>query len=252
VLYRNLSVDFATVSQFYTGVIGFDGVRWFDSRGWTAGQGRPSPVSSKYYFINGHIHDTLFGPIYAERVENVTMDHISGDALKGGKIIRNVTINYLGGSGLSSHSDLYQLSGAHDGLLIENLTATNVNNARVFMMESFLGRDVESNATTGFVGVEDSPAFDPRFTIRNITIRNMNVQFAPGTAAHTSHMMGYFQNVLVQNSSFGGLLVRDQFSHGGADNVVLEDSGFTSYTYAGGYVLPEGVFIKNGGQVLSR
>jgi hypothetical protein len=140
-----VSFDYANVIQYYREddqEVWFDQTRWFDSLGWLHTGDSMTPVRTLMYGGKSYVTDALAenmvqGFVEVSLVRNSRMQNISGDALQNSRLVLNDTVDNLGGTILTWHADLLQYFGNLDNIIVDHVTATNVNGAQNFFLDPY-------------------------------------------------------------------------------------------------------------------
>jgi len=138
--FKNLSFDFSTISQYYGGeAIWFDNCRWFESEGWTASypDTRLKPVRANFYATDSLAEDMLYGFTWAQLVRNSTTRKISGDAYQGSMMILNCQAINVDGTVRSHHSDIYQIIGHHQNVIVYGLDTENITWTQCMFLDHY-------------------------------------------------------------------------------------------------------------------
>jgi hypothetical protein len=184
-------------------------------------------------------------------VRNSVARQISGDVFQNNGMVIGCDVDNVDGAILEHHTDLIQVFGARDNMIVADLNATNLNLVQSFFLEpSFEGTADESArwlSNSAFVNINIDIA--PVFRWNANAGAMVNAGGAPW-----SQMLSRFDHVLFDNIELANqrfILRSDvtglQAFH--ARNVVLRNFGFHPDSfgqYAGsGSSLPAGVQVVN-------
>jgi hypothetical protein len=263
--FRHMSFDFLFLGQFYgnfkseNSAYWFDDCKWYLSSGWATdldidenkGISR-SPVRGNYYVTDSLAYDTIFAFIGAKIVRGSRLEQISGDCLQNSEFIVNTTLNNIDGTIQGHHTDVYQMWGAQDNVIMYKVSADNLNSTQAFFLEptfqSPLGYPQYKMTNSAFVDCE----------IINDTITNRNGTIANWGGPPWSQMVSQFNHILFKNLSlpYQRFYLRNDNTNNQAwhaENVIFEnvELHWATYdqlcnAYSDAYTgPPEGVTITN-------
>ena len=227
--WKNVTFDFNNISQYYDDgeqIAWFDNVVFYDSSGWTGNSNRLVLVRGQYFFTNGESHDILYALPQALLIRNSKIYNISGDVFQNSKMILKSTVDNVDGSVLTHHTDLYQMFGQMDNVILYDITARNLKLAQsIFLQPTY-------------------PAGNSRFTMSNSAFVDLRFINEPIYASDGSTIGGppwsqfqsSFDHILFDNVSLPNQqLIIDEKTEGrdawGAKNVVFKNSRFIWRTY---------------------
>lgn len=140
--FKHLSFNLEQLGQIYGNYASVNSAYWFDdckfylSSGWTNEySGITIPVRGAYYVTDSTAIDTVYAFPNAKLVRGCVLEKISGDCLQNSEFIVNITIDNVDGTVLTHHTDLYQMFGAMDNVIMYKVTATNLNETQSFFLE---------------------------------------------------------------------------------------------------------------------
>jgi hypothetical protein len=258
--FKHMSFDFAFLGQFYgnftsdSSAYWFDDCKWYLSSGWAVEipELSRSPVRGNYYVTDSLAYDTIFAFIGAKLVRGSRLEQISGDCLQNSEFIVNTTLNNIDGTILEHHTDVYQMWGAQDNVIMYKVTADNLNSTQAFFLEptyrSTVGSPQHKMINSAFVDCE----------IINDTIADSGGTIDNWGGPPWSQMVSQFDHILFKNLSlpYQRFFLRNDVTNNQAwhaENVIFENVKLHWATYdqlcnasSDDYTgPPEGVTITN-------
>lgn len=156
--WSGVSFDMSKISQFYDAIHWFNNCRFYSPDGWLASYAshpQSFRMDGEYYATNSRVEEMLYGFTYGTLLRNCYLYKISGDALQGTLCVLNTTVDTIDGELLEHHSDIYQMFGAFENILIYNMDAININACQTFFLEptyySALGNPQHALSNAAFV-----------------------------------------------------------------------------------------------------
>ncbi len=220
--WKGVSMDLYTIGQFYNGTNWFDSVTWFSSGNMVAlsvAEKVSSPTNSPSFMTDSEVKDTLYGTTNQMLVRNTKLVRVFGDAFQNSLFVVNSSLHDMINL-TPHHTDIYQMFGAMDNLIVYNTVARNVKGAQAIFLEptfySTIGQPQNRLTNAAFIDVDFEITSNPE----NPPYSQMMSQF--------EHML--FKNVKISNQRF---IPRSSETNNQAwfgKNIVLED--FTTYNYA--------------------
>ena len=201
--FEGVSFDLALTEQIYKeddSWMWFSRCRWFQSAGSTYEPPHSiTPVRNRgtggLYVTDSLAEDALYGFVTANLVRNCHVQRISGDAYQNSKMVLNCTADDLDGTLLEHHTDVYQMWGDQDNLIVYGVNATNLKGVQGIFLEPAREQDSEVTALT------NSAFVDIRLTGEQMMITDKFSQLTGGVYRHL-----LFQNVQLPDA---GLLIRE-------------------------------------------
>lgn len=251
--WQDLTFDFGKISQMYA--LGehmnwLDRCAMLDSDGWDT-EGRPPSVRNPWFATEVVAENKLYAYPGATLARNCVARQISGDVFQNVGMAVGCEVENVDGSLLNHHTDLVQVFGARDNLIVYDLTATGLVEVQAFFLEpSFEGGPDESarwlsNSAYVDISVDVAPVF--RWNANAGQMVNMGG--APWTQLLSRFDHVLFDNVELANQRF---VLRSDVTGVqafAANNVVIRDVGLHPisheiYLGASGSI-PEGVEFVN-------
>ncbi|MFP4216360.1 MAG: hypothetical protein ACLFVH_10560, partial [Phycisphaerae bacterium] len=128
-----VSFDNGRISQYHSGNAVFDRCRWYDSDGWT--NEHLVPVQEHYWAIDSIAEDKLYAFPHAILVRGATVRRISGDVFQNSNMVLDCDVDVVDGTVLGHHTDLYQMFGEMDNLIVYDVRAQNLNVLQSLFLE---------------------------------------------------------------------------------------------------------------------
>jgi len=195
VRWQDVAFDWGTLDVYYGyGSAWFDRVRWDDSLGWEHQRGEAVHYQTPYYVTGSVAYNASYGFVRSRLVRNSHVERISGDAYQQSRFVVNSTARNVDGRVTDQHTDLYQMWGQADNLIIYGLTATELYATQAIFLEPSLEHRAETESLSNSAFVD-------------ITVANMGSVHPP-----FSQLMGApYEHVLFQNLRLPDqqLLIRD-------------------------------------------
>jgi hypothetical protein len=247
---QGLTIDFAKVTQVYsTGeqMTWIDGCTMIDSEGWTI-ENRPISVRNPWFATDALAENKLYAYSGASLVRNSVARQISGDVFQNNGLVVGCIVNALDGTVLTHHTDLVQVFGARDNLIVADVVATGLRSAQSFFLEpSFEGGPDESerwltNSAFVNIAVDIAPVFQWN--------ANENMLMNWG-GAPWSQLLSRFEHVVFDNVELANqrIMIRSEVQGVqafAAHNVIFRNVGLHPITYStyhnnSGAAVPPGV-----------
>ena len=126
--WQNISFDFGQIRSYTTRFCNtwFDQCKWFNPFGWASRGTRNVIVAGDNYVTGSSVTDMLHGFTHTILVRDCHMERISGDVLQKSKALFNNTVRTTDGSVLPIHTDLYQMWGETDNIILYGLEASDL------------------------------------------------------------------------------------------------------------------------------
>lgn len=251
--WSSVTIDFKNIRQLYNKneLYWFKDCKWYSSDGWsTEYPDKAINVYEGYYATDCYATDLIYGFVNALLIRNCHIEKISGDALQNSKAVFNVNISGMDGTILTHHSDVYQMFGESDNIILYNVVAVDLNQTQSLFLEPTIS----------------SKPGDQTFTLSNMaivdcTFLNIPVEYNGKNnngGPPWSQFISRFEHVYIKNLLMPGqrLIMRTDIDHNqkwqGKD-ILFEDCVFHNFTYRvmldPGFKrylgLPEGVTVKN-------
>jgi hypothetical protein len=199
-----------------------DNVRVIDSNGWINGGGRLNHYQTPYYATDSNVTDTLYGFTDGTLVRNCHAQRISGDAYQQTELLLNSTVDEMDDDLLDHHTDVYQLFGRTENVIVYGLTATNLRNAvQPFFIEPTMEQGMlEPVSNSAFVNITMSGTDLPRSQLmggiyRHVLFSNVMI---PGSVMRIRDSNGSFamdaENVVFDTFHFAGVAIEDGVTSG--------------------------------------
>ena len=161
--WENISFNFGSISQYYNidRITWFDKCYWYEDGGWDSREGRLPLVRNTFYVTACKAYDMLYAFVNADLAKDCDAERISGDVYQNSRAIFNCTASNVDGLINEHHTDLYQMWGEADNLVIYGLHGTsNI-------------KDTQSL----FIQPTDTPVLNlPRYALNNSAFVNISVE----------------------------------------------------------------------------
>ncbi|MGP1310558.1 MAG: hypothetical protein ACTS27_10210, partial [Phycisphaerales bacterium] len=254
VRFKDLMIDFAKVSQIYnTGeqMAWLDHCIMTDSQGWTV-ENRPVSVRNPWFVTDSLAVNKLYAYSGATLARNSTARQISGDVFQNTGMVVGCDVENVDGTVLAHHTDLIQIFGARDNLIVAELNATGLRQVQSFFLEpTFEGTpDISERMLTNSAYVDIHIDIEPVFQWNANEGAMVNWGGAPWSQMLTRFDHVVFDNVQLANQRF---MIRTEVTglqafH--ANNVVFRNFGlhplsYETYLGVGGSGVPDGVTFEN-------
>jgi hypothetical protein len=162
--WENVAFNFGQIGQYYAlqKTVWFDHCYWFNEAGWISREERLVTVRDTYYVTNCRAYDLLYGFVNATLVRGCEAERISGDVFQNSKAVFNCTANTVGGTVLQHHTDLYQMWGEADNLIVYEMNATGLAATQSFFLQPTFTDKPETLSNSAFVNIyaQNVPVYD--------------------------------------------------------------------------------------------
>ena len=228
---QGVTFDYGFIGQLYQldKYTWLDDVLLTDSRSWAPSSADQNlqPIRGSYWVTNSRAEDILYGFTDGDLVRNTEYYKISGDVLQNSGLVINASIDRVDGTVLGHHTDVYQMFGGRENLIVYGLQATNLIDTQTLFLEPTFRSAPGSAIHT----LEDAAFVD--FSAQNSFVTPRQIRMG-GPA--WSQMLSRFDHVLFKNVALPNqrFILRDDITSNqewGATNVVFDSCTLFPVTY---------------------
>ena len=202
---QNITLDFSKIITVYPEnkqSIWFDNVRWTDTSFIEGDRVSPlnytvlsNPVRTSrdiegYYVTDSIAEKMLSGFVDAKLARNIKVNQIVGDALTNNKLTINAEVTNILGNETEKHSDIFQLFGVQDNVILYNLLGYNIGGTAYRAKYNKVLNDGVQNIFLGTINSELS-----NIAVVNVCVQNKQLPNRPPFSQLSSKQT----NVLIQN-----------------------------------------------------
>lgn len=202
---QNMTLDFSKIITVYPEnkqSIWFENVRWTDTSFLEGNNVLPlnyktfsNPVRTSrdiegYYVTDSIAEKMLSGFVDAKLARNIKVNHIVGDALTNNKLTINAEVTNILGNETEKHSDIFQVFGIQDNIILYNLLGYNIGGTAYRAKYNKVLNDGVQNIFLGTINSELS-----NVAVVNVCVQNKQLANRPPFSQLSSKQT----NVLIQN-----------------------------------------------------